>query len=172
MSGEAWLYLFAVIINAVNLFLQVFFTIMYSDLEWYGSLVSLSRAHVSSSSSRGGFVGWQQHRLGSGQIDRLRWICLVTPTAAACLRAPSCFLFFFFFFTWLSMTNVVLARSDYINPIDLCNRLNTYIIPEVAVHGFLTFLFLINGYWLPLILNLPLLGWNVKKCVEAKGPWM
>ena len=38
MSGEAWLYLFAVIINAVNLFLQVFFTIMYSDLEWYGPL--------------------------------------------------------------------------------------------------------------------------------------
>jgi len=35
MSGEAWLYLIAVLINAVNLFLQVFFTIMYSDLEWY-----------------------------------------------------------------------------------------------------------------------------------------
>ena len=35
MSGEAWLYLLAVLINAVNLFLQVFFTIMYSDLEWY-----------------------------------------------------------------------------------------------------------------------------------------
>jgi len=56
--------------------------------------------------------------------------------------------------------------SDYINPIDLCNRLNTYIIPEAAVHGFLTFLFLINGYWLPLILNLPLLGWNIKKIVD------
>jgi hypothetical protein len=55
--------------------------------------------------------------------------------------------------------------SDYINPIDLCNRLNTYIIPEAAVHGFLTFLFLINGYWLALILNLPLLGFNVKKYV-------
>lgn len=55
------------------------------------------------------------------------------------------------------------AYSDYINPIDLCNRLNTYIIPEAAVHGFLTFIFLINGYWLPLILNLPLLGWNIKK---------
>lgn len=37
MSGEAWLYLFAVLINAVNLFLQVFFTIMYSDLEWYAA---------------------------------------------------------------------------------------------------------------------------------------
>lgn len=35
----------------------------------------------------------------------------------------------------------------------------------MAIHGFLTFLFLINGYWLPLILNLPLLGWNVKKYV-------
>jgi hypothetical protein len=55
------------------------------------------------------------------------------------------------------------AHSDYINPIDLCNRLNTYIIPEAAVHGFLTFLFLINGYWLPLILNIPLLAWNIKK---------
>ena len=40
MSGEAWLYLFAVLINAVNLFLQVFFTIMYSDLEWYVSALS------------------------------------------------------------------------------------------------------------------------------------
>lgn len=44
MSGEAWLYLFAVLINAVNLFLQVFFTIMYSDLEWY---VNLSLSCVS-----------------------------------------------------------------------------------------------------------------------------
>ena len=36
MNGEAWLYLLAVLLNALNLFLQVFFTIMYSDLEWYG----------------------------------------------------------------------------------------------------------------------------------------
>ena len=40
MSGEAWLYLLAVLINAVNLFLQVFFTIMYSDLEWYDSILA------------------------------------------------------------------------------------------------------------------------------------
>ena len=39
MSGEAWLYLLSVLINAVNLFLQVFFTIMYSDLEWYAELL-------------------------------------------------------------------------------------------------------------------------------------
>ncbi len=58
-----------------------------------------------------------------------------------------------------------LFHSDYINPIDLCNRLNTYIIPEAAVHGFLTFLFLINGYWVALLLNLPLVAFNVKKYV-------
>ncbi len=69
--------------------------------------------------------------------------------------------------TCLYLTLTLAAFSDYINPIDLCNRLNTYIIPEAAVHGFLTFLFLINGYWLPLIINLPLLGWNIKKCVAS-----
>lgn len=69
------------------------------------------------------------------------------------------------------------GSSDYINPIDLCNRLNTYIIPEAAVHGFLTFLFLINGYWVALILNLPLLAYNVNKyvtpsaCVATSFGW-
>ncbi len=104
MSGEAWLYLLAVIVNAVNLFLQVFFTIMYSDLEWYSMPVSSARA-------------------------------------------------------W----GLLHANSDYINPIDLCNRLNTYIVPEAAVHAFLTILFLVNGYWLALLLNLPLLAFNAKK---------
>lgn len=56
-------------------------------------------------------------------------------------------------------------QSDYINPIDLCNRLNTYIIPEAAIQGFLTFLFLINGYWIALLLNLPMVAYNGKKCV-------
>ncbi|KAI4730106.1 cornichon [Aureobasidium sp. EXF-10728] len=111
MSGEAWLYLIAVLINAVNLFLQVFFTIMYSDLEWY--------ARPSASSPK------------------------PNPTMLTC--SP---------------------RSDYINPIDLCNRLNTYIVPEAAVHAFLTILFLVNGYWIALILNLPLLAWNAKKIFE------
>lgn len=56
-------------------------------------------------------------------------------------------------------------ECDYINPIDLCNRLNTYIIPEAAVHAVLTALFLVNGYWVALILNLPLVAFNVKKYV-------
>lgn len=111
MSGEAWLYLLAVLINAVNLFLQVFFTIMYSDLEWY-----VSETHL------------------------------------------------------VLSKRLIESYSDYINPIDLCNRLNTYIVPEAGVHAFLTALFLINGYWIALILNLPLLGYNAKKYAARKPP--
>jgi len=40
-------------------------------------------------------------------------------------------------------------------------------VPEAAVHAFLTFLFVINGYWIALLLNLPLLAWNGKKYVDA-----
>ena len=118
-----------VLINAVNLFLQVFFTIMYSDLEWYvpsWQPVKLAPRHFKCL----GFCDKSYVRCGFlGRILTMRW------------------------------------HSDYINPIDLCNRLNTYIIPEAAVHGFLTFLFLINGYWIALLLNLPLLAFNVKKYV-------
>ncbi|PRT53752.1 ER-derived vesicles protein ERV14 [Wickerhamiella sorbophila] len=83
MNGPAWLYLFVVLVNAVNLFMQVFFTIMYSDLE-----------------------------------------------------------------------------VDYINPIDLCNKLNVYLIPEAALQGFVTLLFLITGHWLSFLLNLPISLFN------------
>ncbi|ESW99710.1 hypothetical protein KL921_001464 [Ogataea angusta] len=86
MTGEAWLFILAVIVNAINLFLQVFFTIMYSDLE-----------------------------------------------------------------------------CDYINPIELCNKLNNYIVPEAAVHAVLTALFLVNGYWFTFLLNLPILAYNANK---------
>ena len=63
----------------------------------------------------------------------------------------------------ISADNITTLYSDYINPIDLCNRLNTYIVPEAGVQAFLTALFLINGYWVAVILNLPLLAYNAKK---------
>lgn len=83
------LFIFSVIINAINLFFQVYFTIMYSDLE-----------------------------------------------------------------------------CDYINPVELCNKLNVLIIPELGVHGFLTTLFLINGYWFSFLLNVPLFAFNINKIVN------
>lgn len=45
--------------------------------------------------------------------------------------------------------------------------MNTYIVPEAAVHAFLTALFLINGYWIALVLNLPLVAFNAKKYSQS-----
>lgn len=83
------LFIFAVLVNALNLFSQVFFTIMYSDLE-----------------------------------------------------------------------------SDYINPIELCHKLNPWFIPEAGLHAVMTILFLVNGYWLVFLLNLPLFAYNINKVVK------
>lgn len=55
---------------------------------------------------------------------------------------------------------------DYINPIDLCNKLNPYILPEIAVHSLTTFLLLISGNWLSLMFNLPIVAWNAKKVMD------
>jgi len=57
-------------------------------------------------------------------------------------------------------------ECDYINPVELCNKLNVFIIPEAAIHGFLTTLFLINGYWFSFLLNAPLLAFNVNKILN------
>lgn len=57
-------------------------------------------------------------------------------------------------------------ECDYINPIDLCNKLNQFVIPENAAHGFLTLLFLLSGQWIAFILNAPLVAWNVNKVLN------
>jgi len=65
-------------------------------------------------------------------------------------------------------------ESDYINPIDLCTKLNQvgtrvltqFTLPEMAAHAFLTVLFLFHGQWVALMINLPLLAYNVNKCVR------
>lgn len=84
--GSAWLFILAVVINCINLFGQVHFTILYADLE-----------------------------------------------------------------------------ADYINPIELCSKVNRLITPEAGLHGVLTTLFLLNGYWFCFLLNLPVLAYNINK---------
>jgi len=54
-------------------------------------------------------------------------------------------------------------ECDYINPIDLCNKLNQFVLPENAAHAFLSLLFLLSGQWMALILNLPLVVFNANK---------
>ncbi|KAK4687939.1 protein cornichon, partial [Tremellales sp. Uapishka_1] len=57
-------------------------------------------------------------------------------------------------------------ECDYINPIDLCNKLNSFILPEMAAHAFLTVLFLLSGQWLSFLLNAPLVAWNANKFMK------
>jgi len=91
MPGEALLFLFGTIMAAVLLFMMVFFTIMFSDLE-----------------------------------------------------------------------------CDYINPIDLCNKLNQFVLPEMLAHAFLFFMFLINGSWIAALINVPLVGFNIQKTTNNR----
>ncbi|CEG77998.1 Putative ER-derived vesicles protein ERV14 [Rhizopus microsporus] len=54
-------------------------------------------------------------------------------------------------------------ECDYINPIDCCNKLNQFVLPEIGLQGFLCFLFLITGHWFPTLINLPVTLHNFKK---------
>ncbi|EIM85081.1 cornichon [Stereum hirsutum FP-91666 SS1] len=54
-------------------------------------------------------------------------------------------------------------ECDYINPIDLCNKLNQFVLPENIAHAFLTTLFLLSGQWIAFLLNAPLLVFNANK---------
>ncbi|KAJ3335778.1 hypothetical protein HDU93_004444, partial [Gonapodya sp. JEL0774] len=57
---------------------------------------------------------------------------------------------------------------DYVNPIDLCSKLNQFVVPEMAAHAFLTVLFLGSGSWIAFILNAPLVAYHVNKYINQK----
>ncbi|PVU95779.1 hypothetical protein BB559_002606 [Furculomyces boomerangus] len=54
-------------------------------------------------------------------------------------------------------------ECDYINPIDLANSLNTYVMPEFILFSVMLLMFLFVGQWFTFVLNLPLFLWNVSK---------
>ncbi|KAJ6449635.1 cornichon [Mycena vulgaris] len=60
-------------------------------------------------------------------------------------------------------------ESDYINPIDLCNKLNQFVLPESIAHAFLATLFLLSGQWTAFLLNAPLLVFNANKIIRNKN---
>ncbi|CAL9738376.1 ER-derived vesicles protein Erv14p [Monosporozyma servazzii] len=54
-------------------------------------------------------------------------------------------------------------EADYINPIELCSKVNQLVVPEAALHAIISLLFLLNGYWFVFLLNLPVLAYNINK---------
>jgi len=57
-------------------------------------------------------------------------------------------------------------ETDYINPIDLCNKLNQFVLPENIAHAVITTLFLLCGQWTALLINAPLVAFNANKILQ------
>jgi len=54
-------------------------------------------------------------------------------------------------------------KTDYKNPIDQCNSLNPLVLPEYFIHIVFNFMFLLAGEWLTLLLNVPLIAYNINR---------
>jgi len=59
-------------------------------------------------------------------------------------------------------------EADSINPIDMCKQVNYFIIPEIGVHIFVTVLLLLTGSFIPFLINLPLVIWNLYRFKDKK----
>ncbi|KAH8828206.1 cornichon [Flagelloscypha sp. PMI_526] len=81
------------------------------------------------------------------------WLFLFAVLFAAGLLF--CMVFFIIMFSDL--------ECDYINPIDLCNKLNQFVLPENIAHASLALLFLLCGQFTAFLLNAPLLAYNANK---------
>ena len=57
-----------------------------------------------------------------------------------------------------------------IDLVAICQRINPFILPHYAGHALLTALLLLNGQWVAVLLNAPLLGWKVWEF--AKKSWL
>jgi len=66
------------------------------------------------------------------------------------------------FLTVFALISFADLESDYINPIDLCRRLNQFVVPEYATHAAVTVMFLCTGCFLEFVLNLTLICWHVR----------
>ncbi|KAF0311249.1 Protein cornichon [Amphibalanus amphitrite] len=54
-------------------------------------------------------------------------------------------------------------KTDYKNPIDQCNSLNPLVLPEYFIHLVFNFVFLVAGEWFTVILNVPLIAYNINR---------
>lgn len=66
----------------------------------------------------------------------------------------------------LNDLNDVAYLGDYLNPIDLCNKLNQFVLPEMIFHALFTILFLFCFQFIAFLINLPLLVFNVNKVMN------
>ncbi|XP_062547939.1 protein cornichon homolog 4 [Armigeres subalbatus] len=58
-------------------------------------------------------------------------------------------------------------ECDYLNAQQCCSKLNFWVVPKLAAHCFLAFILLMNGSWMLLIANLPMIGWQIYDLVKV-----
>ncbi|XP_046847691.1 protein cornichon homolog 1-like [Xenia sp. Carnegie-2017] len=72
---------------------------------------------------------------------------------------------FIFFAVW----NIIAfddLKTDYKNPVDLCNSLNPLVLPEYGLHLFLCLLFVIGLYWTAILWNAPLIAYHIHRYIN------
>jgi len=70
------------------------------------------------------------------------------------------FLLFFAIFHIIAFDEL---KTDYKNPIDQCASLNPLVLPEYILHIFVNVLFLFAGEWFSIMLNAPLIAYNIHR---------
>jgi len=73
--------------------------------------------------------------------------------------AAGAILILFYVYSIVSLGDL---ESDYLNPVDLCEKLNKFANTEIIGHVILTLLLLFFGSWYEFLLNLPVAIFNVK----------
>jgi len=74
-------------------------------------------------------------------------------------------LIFVVVFVLISMSDL---ESDYINPVDMCNKVNNLVLPEYITQFVLTIVFLLTGNWIEFLLNLPLAIYHILGITKSK----
>jgi len=80
-----------------------------------------------------------------------------------CALVLDTFLIFFSIFHIMAFDEL---KSNYKNPIELCNQLNPLVLPEYAVHLLFNMMFLFAGEWVTLMLNAPLIAYHVHRYIN------
>ena len=70
------------------------------------------------------------------------------------------------FFSVHFLVNLIDLANDFLNPIDMCSVVNKLVVPEYLTHLVLVLCFVVGGYWIEVLINLPMLALNMKRYFE------
>jgi len=78
------------------------------------------------------------------------------------LMAAGAILILYYVFSIVSLGDL---ESDYLNPVDLCEKLNKFSKPEIIGQCIMTLLLLLSGSWYEFLVNLPITIYNIKSAI-------